>query len=217
MKHLLDELDEDAAAKLEEFRREQEEQIKAKKAELEQERRELEKQLDEELRKLDELKNKAKTVEGNQDDSAAKKRGALARKQSNMSTTKLSGVQFQQKNKQAIKALAKQGSEAYDELTQKFIKEKERQLKALGERMEARTASRRQAEEMKVQEQLALEEKERKRIEALMESRKAAQEKFNELAARIQARKKVTFKGGFSQAPLEPFNKMQNARKVELE
>ena len=107
VKHLLDELDEDAAAKLEEFRREQEEQIEAKKAELEQERRELEKQLDEELKKLDELKHKAKTVGGGQDDSATKKRGALTRKQSNMSAAKLSGVQFQQKNKQAIKALAK--------------------------------------------------------------------------------------------------------------
>jgi len=36
-----------------------------------------------------------------------------------------------------------------------------------------------------------------------MESRKAAQERFNELAARIQGRKKVTFKGGFSQAPID--------------
>lgn len=152
MKHLLDELDEDAAATLEAFRKEQEEQIQAKKAELERERRELEKQLDEELKKLDELKHKAKAVEGDQEDSAAKKRGALVRKQSNMSAAKLSGVQFQQKNKQAIKALAKQGSEAYDELTQKFVSEKERQLQALGEQMEARTARRRQVEEAKAQE-----------------------------------------------------------------
>lgn len=69
-----------------------------------------------------------------------------------MSAAKLSGVQFQQKNKSAIKALAKQGSEAYDELTQKFVSEKERQLQALGERMEARTARRREAEEAKARE-----------------------------------------------------------------
>ena len=50
-----------------------------------------------------------------------------------------------------------------------------------------------------------------------MESRKAAQERYNELATRIQSRRKVTFKGGFSQAPIEQFNKIQNDRKVQLE
>lgn len=37
------------------------------------------------------------------------------------------------------------------------------------------------------------------------------------MASTIHSRKKVTFKGGFSKAPIEPFNKIQNDRKVQLE
>jgi len=67
----------------------------------------------------------------------------------------MSGVQFQLKNRQEIKALANQGQQAYDELTRKYFDEKSRQLESLEARIEDRKA---QAEK-------AAEDKERLRLE----------------------------------------------------
>lgn len=134
-----------------------------------------------------------------------------------MAAAKLAGVHGIQKNKQAVKALAKEGSAAYDALSQKFLDEKQRQLEALEGQLEARAGRRREAEEAKHREAQAQEEQERQRILALVETRRVAQEKFATLKTTMQKRRRVTFKGGFSQAPLEPFNRTKNDRKVQLE
>jgi septal ring factor EnvC (AmiA/AmiB activator) len=63
VRHLLDELDGEAAAALGEFKVEQEQQLQAKRAELEREEQALAKQLDEELKQLEELKHKAEALE----------------------------------------------------------------------------------------------------------------------------------------------------------
>lgn len=113
VRHLLDELDGEAADALDEFKVEQEQQLQAKRAELEQEEQALAKQLDEELKALEELKQKAEALE--QAGSSVPKK--MQRKQSNMAAAKLAGVHGLQKNKQAVKALAKEGSAAYDALS----------------------------------------------------------------------------------------------------
>lgn len=113
--------------------------------------------------------------------------------------------------------MAKEGSAAYDALSQKFLDEKQRQLESLEGQLEARAARRQEADDAKQREARAQEERERQRIHALVESRRAAQEKFGTLKTTMQKRRRVTFKGGFSQAPLEPFNRTQNDRKVQLE
>lgn len=50
-----------------------------------------------------------------------------------------------------------------------------------------------------------------------MEKQRLAEEKKKELTATIQSRKRPTFKGGFSQTPVEQFNKVQNDRKIQIE
>lgn len=47
---------------------------------------------------------------------------------------KLGSLEFQVKNKQEIKALARQGQQAYDELARQYIGEKDRQQAAFEER-----------------------------------------------------------------------------------
>lgn len=205
VRHLLDELDGEAADALDEFKVEQERQLQAKRAELEQEEQALAKQLDEELKALEELKQKAEALEHAGSSAPTKKK--LLRKQSSMAAAKLAGVHGLQKNKQAVKALAKEGSAAYDALSKKFLDEKQRQLESLGGQLEARAARRREAEEAKRREAQAQEDKERQRIEALAATRREAQAKFATLKTTMQKRRRVTFKGGFSQAPLEPFNR----------
>lgn len=205
VRYLLEELDDEAAAALDEFKVEQEQQLQAKRVELAQEEQALAKQLDEELKQLEELKHKAEALEHAGSSAPSKKQ--LLRKQSSMTASKLAGVHGMQKNKHAIKALAKEGSAAYDALSQKFLDEKQRQLEALEGQLEARAARRREAEEAKLREVQAQGEQERQRIHALMETRRVAQEKFMTLKTTMQKRRKVTFKGGFSQAPLEPFNR----------
>jgi parvulin-like peptidyl-prolyl isomerase len=103
--------------------------------------------------------------------------------------------------------LAKEGSAAYDALSQKFLDEKERQLQALEEQIGARAARRREAAEAKQRAAQGQEEQERKRIQALAEAHLAAQEKFAAFRTTMQKRRRVAFKGGFSQTPLEPFNR----------
>lgn len=50
-----------------------------------------------------------------------------------------------------------------------------------------------------------------------MEKQRLAEEKKKELTTTIQSRKRPTFKGGFSQTPVEQFNKVQNDRKIQIE
>lgn len=130
---------------------------------------------------------------------------------------KLTAAQSKLKNKQAIKALADKGQQEYDELTKKYLRERERQQEALEEATTERRQRKEESDETRERERVEQEEKELQRQKALMEKQRLAQERCNELTAAIHSRKRVAFKGGFSKTPLEQFNKVQNERKLQVE
>jgi len=181
--------------------------MQEKLAEMEREQRELEKQVAGELRRLKDLQRNADAMEG-------RAAGAPGR---SMTIKDLTGAQSKLKNKQEIKALADKGQQEYDELTKKYLRERERQQEALEDAAAERRQRKQDADGIRERDRAEQEEKELQRRRALMEKQRLAQEKCNELTVAIHSRKRVTFKGGFSKTPLEQFNKVQNERKIQTE
>lgn len=147
----------------------------------------------------------------------ARGRGPAARALSMGGAGGLTAAQSKLRDKQEIKALADKGQQEYDELTKKYLRERERQQEGLEESVAQRRQRKQEADEARERERVEQEEKELQRQRALMEKQRLAQEKCNELRAALHSRKRVTFKGGFSKTPLEQFNKVQNERKLQIE
>lgn len=50
-----------------------------------------------------------------------------------------------------------------------------------------------------------------------MERERVAAERMAEMQSKIHSQKRLFYKGGFSNKPLEQFNKMQHERSMEIE
>jgi hypothetical protein len=112
--------------------------------------------------------------------------------------------------------MAKRGQEEYDELSKKYRDEKERQLSALEQQVEQRRKRRQEVEEQRIRELKEQQERDRLKLEAELARRRSAQERLQLMRTQIHSRKRLFFKGGFSQAPLEPFNRVQEDMKQHL-
>jgi len=69
---------------------------------------------------------------------------------------------------------------------------------------------------LRERERLEVEAREEQELREMLETRKIAKEKLIQLTLEMAQRKKPLFKGGFSISPIEPFNKVMNQRKIEL-
>lgn len=69
----------------------------------------------------------------------------------------------------------------------------------------------------KEKERVEQEKAEAERLKDQLEAKKQSDEKIKELTAVINSRKKVSYKGHFSKAPLENFNEIQNDLKTKIE
>jgi hypothetical protein len=201
---LLDEMNEADEEELQAFRKHQEEQLQQQVHQMEEQRKQLEHDLAEELARLQQLKDKERGGAQNSSPVVARK-----------TTTRASSFQSRLQNKQEIKALANAGQQAYDELSRKYLGEKDKQLQAAQEKIEARLEAKRARDEAKEEERREQEAAEEARIKAGMEARREAKEKMNGILAQMSSMKTLMFKGGFSVSPLETFNRLQHATQQE--